>query len=76
MKFQMALCLLYPTQRATEGIMFLTHPSVGQSVSSLVLYFFFVSAAPQNLVKFYSYEVHETSRFVIYGTTLNEPAVG
>ena len=49
-------------------IMFLTHPSVGQSVSSSVLFFcqsispiFFVSAAPQNLVKFYSYEVQEAS---------------
>ena len=49
--------------------MFFTHPSVGQSVSSSVLfflsahqsYFFFVSATPQNLVKLYSYEVHVAS---------------
>ena len=38
--------LLYPTQRVVEGIMFLTHPSVSQSVSQSVSPVFLVSATP------------------------------
>ena len=43
--------LLYPTQRVAKGIMFLTRPSVSQSVL-----FFLVSATPQNFVKLCSYD--------------------
>ena len=37
---------LYPTQRVAEGIMFLTRPSVSQSVSQSVSPVFLVSATP------------------------------
>ena len=58
--------LLYPTQRVAEGIMFLTRPSVCQSVSQSVsppVLFFFCQrnsseATQQNFVKLCSYEEH------------------
>ena len=36
---ELLLEFLYPTQRVAEGIMFLTRPSVSQSVSPSVLFF-------------------------------------
>ena len=44
--------LLYPTQRVAEGIMFLTRPSVSQSVSQSVSPVFLVSATPLKPVSY------------------------